>query len=469
MSRNDGDSSSFIQDTIEERGIPRLTRGIYKNMGNDGLKEFLIFDNCSVYSLVAGSIEFEFDSNRSWSQNFLEEYLPAFYITNCSVGTILEEYLAQEAYLIDSFTIDSIWESIFSLESRRTDGNHYVAVLFTTAGICVAYWMLMLLMYISPRQRKKPLTTQAATILSAVLSTIIFKYKTDACEEGYRNNRLDLVAVHAAAYFQTWYKVIEFICEVLIYIAWFVLVSYIMRSNWQRVSQGIGVVLICIYLGIYLYFLVTFYKIELLLDDEVFLSYQRWIIGVKVIEILLYAWLAIAVMWFTLGRHNPRISYSSSLMYLGIFTWIVIACGVVFSILVTLFCTEWAIKSWLILFPNLVKVGLLTLLWDWIDCVEILERKSEMLGVLGRRISVSDANSFLSSKHRSRTGRGASLLANLKRIFIRKKSKEKASDSDHEGTFNYSTTLHSSLHTRTDTLVPSSSTSQEASKYRVTE
>ncbi|KAI3403544.2 hypothetical protein KGF56_003701 [Candida oxycetoniae] len=54
----------------------------------------------------------------------------------------------------------------------------------------------------------------------------------------------------------------------------------------------------------------------------------------------------------------------------------------------------WLVKTWLVLVPYLLEVILLTVIWEWVFNIWILEKRFELMNVLGRRISCEDVIDF---------------------------------------------------------------------------
>lgn len=52
------------------------------------------------------------------------------------------------------------------------------------------------------------------------------------------------------------------------------------------------------------------------------------------------------------------------------------------------------VKSWLALLPFLIEIIIITTVWEWIFNITHLEKRSELMGVLGRRINIDDVISL---------------------------------------------------------------------------
>lgn len=110
---------------------------------------------CSIYHLNTGVISLLDYFNKTWV-NQLTAILPAYYITNCSVEDML---------LYNNITSDPKYLAFdYSPYNKRDNGDTYVALLFVLSGSCVSMWMLSLLLYLSPKYKRKPLLTQLATV-----------------------------------------------------------------------------------------------------------------------------------------------------------------------------------------------------------------------------------------------------------------------------------------------------------------
>lgn len=62
--------------------------------------------------------------------------------------------------------------------------------------------------------------------------------------------------------------------------------------------------------------------------------------------------------------------------------------------LVAVYLHDWGNRSWLSILPNLIEIGILSTVWEWIYDIRSLEKQDELIGVLGRSIAQSDAENY---------------------------------------------------------------------------
>lgn len=93
--------------------------------------------------------------------------------------------------------------------------------------------------------------------------------------------------------------------------------------------------------------------------------------------------------YYTICIKNPRqYSYCRKLVPLSILVWILFVLHFVVCVsIIEVMRSDWQARSWLSILPNLIEVGLLSVVWEWIYNIKALERREELIGVLGRRVS----------------------------------------------------------------------------------
>ncbi|KAK6458595.1 uncharacterized protein RJT20DRAFT_7293 [Scheffersomyces xylosifermentans] len=369
--------------------------------------------NCSVYSLTSGHLHFQDIATKIWHNDSVS-FLPAFYITNCSIPRLLDlvsnqDYADLSATDIKSFPYND-----------RDNGDTFVALLFTISGSCVSCWMLTLLLYLSPKHKRKPLIAQFATIFYSVVTTIILSQITRGCEDEYYRDTLDIVRLHQIVYNDNIYRITIVLSQLSIQIAWFQIVLKISKQRIKGITSIIGGVLILAHTAISICFQVKYNNTESILDSTSS-GYNHFRIARVSIKLLIILWLAGSLLYFTTVMKNPRkICYSRRLFPLGLFNWFLIVLHITLNILtVTLYKHNWLINTWLFLLPYLVEIILLTTVWEWVFNIRYLEKRFELMGVLGRRISLEDVIS-LHSQDGSNKVKRVDLVTNLMSRFFRR-------------------------------------------------
>ncbi|XYA02249.1 hypothetical protein QA089_004820 [Meyerozyma guilliermondii] len=130
-------------------------------------------------------------------------------------------------------------------------------------------------------------------------------------------------------------------------------------------------------------------------DNSELVSSYAWRASIVSVHSVLQFWFMAALFKFTFLDKNPRkISYALPTLGLGLFTWaLILIIFVVYLLSVTTFRHQWWVRLWLDQLPSLLDVALLTIAWEWIYNIAQLEKKQELIGVLGRRMSSDDVAS----------------------------------------------------------------------------
>lgn len=343
--------------------------------------------NCSIYHLNTGQISILDAINNTWD-NSLAMMLPAYYATNCSLPdmiTFLNETLDPDIMDFDYFPYN-----------KRDNGDTLVALLFVLCGSCVSMWMLSLLLYVSPKYKRKPILTQLATLFYAILTSYILSKVTETVSEQYYEDILDIILLHSTLYNRVEYRVLITIQQVLTMLAWFQIILKISKQRLKRIMGIITLLLMTAYIGCYIYYQIscsTHGQIEVGADSSL---YHKWNTIRFATNLVIVVWLAGTLLYYTTVTKNPRkICYSKKLLPLGIFNWFLLILHVVLNILhMSLFKKNWLIRTWMVLIPYLIELILVTTIWEWIFNIWILEKRFELMGVLGRRISIDDVLSI---------------------------------------------------------------------------
>lgn len=360
--------------------------------------------NCSVYSLTSGSIQIQDLSNGSWSRNITDTLLPAYYVTNCSISNVIERI---NNLLVSGSKSD--WEKSYkcSIYNSSDNGDTFVALLFTISGSCISGWMLSLIFFLSPKIKRKPILTQLATIFYTIVTTILLTHITDISTSQYYHDTLNITKLYEGIYGTTDYHVTIVISQLLTMLAVFQIVVTKLTSSRVKWHSGvIGTLIICAYTSILIAYEAGFNNIRMIEDNEI--RYEITFNGLMILRIALkivfIIWFAFFLFYYTTSLKNPRICYTKRLIPLALFIWFIFGLHLVLSILsISLFKNNWLVNTWLNLIPNLLEIYLLTLVWEWISSVKFIEKRYELMGVLGRRISIDDVVSFRDDNDQSQS------------------------------------------------------------------
>lgn len=358
--------------------------------------------NCSVYSLAGGSIRFQDYYNGSWLQNYTSGFLPAYFTTNCSMESL-------QVVLSEYFERPKSWEAwangVSPPFSQRDNGDAFVALLFTLSGVTVSLWMLTLLLYLLPRHKRKPLLTQLTTVFTSVVSTVLLTQVTELARHEYYSDMLDIF-VFRRVIFETYaYRVCNVISTLLVHLSHLQIVMFITRLWFKYVMTLVGGVLVLVYTVIHGVFEIGYDDADSVVDGPNYSelpSAFAWRVSLVCIHSVLQAWLMVAVFQYTFLEKNPlKTSYAAPTVGLGVSTWALMLVIFVLTVLsVTTFRSQWWVRLWLDQLSTLLDVALLTIAWEWIYNICLLEKKHEITDVLGRRMSSDNVASILGTQSR---------------------------------------------------------------------
>lgn len=371
-----------------------------QTMGNDSLIYLLhsnIPINCSVYSLTNGTIKLLDYYNQTWNNaTSLQHLLPAYFITNCSIPHLID-LVSQHENSNSLYSAEGPLKFEGSPYNERDNGDTFIALLFTLCGSCVSCWMLSLLLYLTQKHRRKPWLAQLTTIFYSIVTSVLLDRLTKAAEVEYYDDNLDIIKLNCKVYDNNVYRVLMIITQALTMLSWFQIIQRLVRLKYKLITSIINFVLMASYIAVYIYFQVVFTTRDYISHDMQDLTiYHRWDIACVTLRLLVAFWFLGVLAYYTTVMKNPRkICYSRKLLPLAILVWFLFVLDIVINILhVSLFRTRWLVRTWLVLIPYLIEIGLLTVIWEWIYNIWILEKRYELMNVLGRRISYEDVVSF---------------------------------------------------------------------------
>lgn len=358
---------------------------VYFLLENNGLNV-----NCSVYSLTSGSLKYL--SDNGWLQNITLDFLPAYYVTNCSMEGLRLQIFSLEVNATDV----SQWmlDYLNSPYNVADNGDLFIALLFMILGLCVLVWMLLLLFILLPKHKRKPILTQLATLIYLVVVTILLSQITEGATDEYYADSLDMVSILAMVNSRKKYPIALIVLQLVTNLAFLQLVIKMTKQRYKRISGGVGAVLLVIYLVLSCISVATTTDYVSLLDTPK-LFYTTFKASVKVAWLI---WFGITLAYHTLAgtASAPRqVSYLRKLAPLAFLTWFMVTLHVVITILtVTLWRDRWLVSSWIAFLPYLLEMYILTISWEWFYSIRHLELQLELVGMLGRRISLDDVMSF---------------------------------------------------------------------------
>lgn len=341
--------------------------------------------NCSLYSLTQGSLV---HNNRNMSISSS----PAYFITNCSQAAI-QHFLSHggsEGGFFDS------WEPQFDISD---DGDAFVALIFTIGGTCITCWMLCVFLVLSPSHKRKPVLTQVSTVFNTIVLTILMSKATDASRDNYYSDTMNVVGIHNVFYANLTFRITNVFSEALILISFVQVISKIIQRKHKLAVMAFSSVLVLMYVVVGIVcearYRNTINELVYFLDQS---AYTAWHQAKNALKLVYVAWVSFLLFNYTFFIKSPRkYSHNKKLFPLALFIWTLFTIHFAVCILiVAVFQHSWQNRSWLSILPNIIEIGILSLVWEWIYDIRSLERRSELMGVLGRRISFEDVSIFQS-------------------------------------------------------------------------
>ncbi|PVH18393.1 uncharacterized protein CXQ87_001318 [Candidozyma duobushaemuli] len=352
--------------------------------------------NCSVYSLTSGSLRYEEYFTGRWSENITSDFLPAYYVTNCSITNLQRElsHLSFNESDVERW-LDDYNNNPYNVSDN---GDSFVAFLFMISGSCVSCWMLILLFLLSPNHKRKPIMTQIATGVYSIVLTILLAQVTQAARKQYYEDSLDMIHILSLVNDRRKYPIALIISQFLTCLAFFQLVVKMTKQRYKFYNGLIGACLILMYIIVDA---VDLGMAKSYFDRMAHKQNEFRAIFTVVLKVLFIFWISV-----TLGYHtfrgtasSPRqVSYSRRLLPLAIFTWFMVGLHVIITILIaSLWENKWLVTSWITFLPYLLEMYILTTAWEWFYSIRDLESRLELIGMLGRKISLDDVMTFSNS------------------------------------------------------------------------
>ncbi|OBA23244.1 PalH-domain-containing protein [Metschnikowia bicuspidata var. bicuspidata NRRL YB-4993] len=365
--------------------------------------------NCLVYSLTSGLLRTQDYFSGSWLDN-ITNFLPAYYVTNCSVLEFWDQIASQNVSLSDI----ELWLGEFRKNpyNEADNGDSFVALLFTLVGLCVLGWMLLLLFLLLPKHKQKPVLTQLAVLFYLVYLTVLFSQVARITEAEYYADLLDMVKI-LSTIADLQYAVLLLVQTLLTQLAYLQLFLKMTKNRWKLANCALVSVLIvaCLVTGAF------FVPVTEDSFSYVTLPATSLAIALLALDTVFMAWFAVCLGYYTArGPATPpkQVAYSKKLLLLAILTWSFVVIYIVQTLLLaTLWREDWLTNAWISYVPDLLAMYILTASWEWLHSIRHLELRLELVDMLGRRISLEDVMDFSNDDKVRRTalrGRFASLL-----------------------------------------------------------
>lgn len=346
--------------------------------------------NCSVYSLMLGDLTYEDYYTDAWTSNF-SQFLPAYYVTNCSIPNLLSQIESQNISSSDILAWVSAYKS--NPYNGADNGDSFVALLYMLSGLCVSGWMLLLLFVLLPRHKRKPLLTQLAMLIFLAYLLALFTLICSVARTEYYEGNLDMIKLLSIAADRD-YTIVSIILALVTHLAYLQLLLKMSKNAWKTIntviiSALIVAIIVCSSLAIanarepiyfYLKICAPFRNVTTSL------------------HIVFVGWFGWALAYYTIygTKTSPKqVLYSYKLLPLALLTWANILLNIVISILMVSYWRDnWLLKAWVSFVPSLLDMYTLTTSWEWFYSIHHLELKLELVDMLGRRISLDDVLDF---------------------------------------------------------------------------
>ncbi|KAG7664661.1 uncharacterized protein J8A68_001823 [[Candida] subhashii] len=355
--------------------------------------------NCSVYSLTSGLLEiFHYpdlsinNNNSEWLNLTNQQFLPAYYITNCSIPDLIQ-------LVNKSLVNDQTPDYVLTRYKQKDNGDTFVALLFVLCGTCVSGWMLSLLLYLSPKHKRKPWSAQLATLFYATVCTILLTRFTNAARLEFYNASLDIILLVDTLRNNSSFKSLNILSQVFTHLAWFQITLKISRQKFKKYNAIIGTTLILTCAAVQTFYQITFNNSNAIFNMST--SVYNWKIARCILEWLILIWFWANLLYYTTMMKNPtKVCYSKRLLPLALFNWFLFLFDLILSILyLSIFSQNWLVRTWIVIIPCMVDIILITTVWEWIFNIWVLEKRFELMGVLGRKISHDESMSLHSDKN----------------------------------------------------------------------
>ncbi|SGZ49873.1 CIC11C00000000152 [Sungouiella intermedia] len=378
---------------------------VYFLLQNNGLDL-----NCSVYSLTLGLLIYT-DYYYQARLGNVTEFLPAYYATNCSIDELANQIKNQNLSAIDVLEwVDEFQRNPYNVADN---GDSFVALLFTILALCVSCWMLMLMFLLLPKHKRKPVLTLLATLFYLVVLTAILSKITEVARDEYYADSLDMIKILGIVNERKAYSVSLIVSYFLTNLAILQQVVKLTAPRWKRANAYLGAALVVVFL------VLSALEKSQVSDYFTYVYTERTVTftAKSSFRLVILVWWCVALAYHTIWgtASSPfQVSYSKKLMPLVVLTLVMMMVHFVLSLLVvTEWRDQWLITSWITFIPHLLDMFLLTCSWEWYYSIRDLELKLELVGMLGRPISLDDVMGFSNTsptKRASIRGRFQSFL-----------------------------------------------------------
>lgn len=359
---------------------------------DEGLLEIIRAYNCSIYYISRGYLNNEDYFNKYWTNN--SNILPAYFITNCSVSQLLND--SRLLSLNSSGPTDFSDLRELSRLEKVNDGDALIALIFTVSGCCISFWLLLLLIYISPRQGMKPLSIQVTTIFHCFLSTITFVRLTLVSKEGFYEGVMDLYKLTDYILASDIFRVPSVLSHFITNITFLDIVLRIVLPKYRWPIAIVSLLLIAGSVVTQSLFMAKNAVIDGALRLRLGHAPTRLLLASNIMELCVFIWLSFMGFYYTLFIMDPkRVCYERNLLPKAIFVWLLFFSTLALNLVKsTKYLSDLLYGNWLSMLQWLLHVCMIVCLWEWIYDIKYLLRRFEELGMLGRKLSEKDAVSF---------------------------------------------------------------------------
>lgn len=376
--------------------------------------------NCSVYFLNQGFLSYQDYFTGEWFSN-AEDTLPAYYITNCSVAKVLQETRNQN---ISDQEVSSWLQQNEIDPVSNSNGDKFVSLLFSMSGLCVLFWMLLLLHLLLPPHRRKPWLVVLCTLVNSVVLTAALTQVTLWSEVQYHNDGLDVSSIMAVMRLKR-YPYALIVLHLLIYVAFVQLLWKMVKGTWRWRSLVTSTSLTIVSFVFSLILVSVNKNAE---DRPPKLAKCSLLVAISV-EVAFLCWFSVVTIYYTAFAKPPLVSYSRRLLPLAGFTWTMICAKLVTSSLcITYWPNKWSKNVWIIYLFNFIDIIVLTASWEWLFLIQQAEQRIELSGMLGRRISVDDVRNLNTDWSQNGPGKKYPFMTWLREKFQHEKNIQDSSE-----------------------------------------
>lgn len=359
---------------------------------DEGFLDVIRAYKCSIYYISQGYLDSENYFTKEWTND--SNILPAYFITNCSVSQLLNDSRLLSLNSSGPTNFADLKE--LSQLEKVNDGDALIALIFTVSGCCVSFWLLLLLIYISPRQGMKPLSIQVMTIFHCLLSTITFVRLTLVSKGGFYEGVMDLYKITDYILASNIFRVPSVLSHCITNITFLDIVLRIVLPKYRWPIAIVSLLLIAGSVVTQSLFLAKNAVVNGALMLRLGHTPTRLLLASNIMELCVFIWLSFMGFYYTVYIMDPkRVCYERNLLPKAIFVWLLFFSTLALNLVkTTKYLSDLLYGNWLSMLQWLCHVCMIVCLWEWIYDIKYLLRRFEELGTLGRKLSEKDVVSF---------------------------------------------------------------------------